>query len=186
MRSCDESRRSCDCVSGGSVLVRGESGESRVAGYCGQESSRVHSCGVGDSRALGAGGAIEADKDYGVGGGKGDSRVFESTVIENISALKEQVNELQSEVRQLKLGKKSTQACQQKFCLLYVRVSGDTGKSKLESLLGCEVLQYVRLISNPMPSYKVKIKEGDLDSALANGRSEGCFVARWCDKSCNP
>ena len=32
----------------------------------------------------------------------------------------------------------------------------------------------------------MKIKEGDLDSALANGRSEGCFIARWCDKSCNP
>ena len=86
----------------------------------------------------------------------------------------------------MKLGRKSTQACQQKFCSLYVRVSGDVGKSKLESLLGCEVLQYVRLISNPTPSYKVKIKEGNLDSALANGRSEGCFVARWCDKNCNP
>ena len=86
----------------------------------------------------------------------------------------------------MKLGRKSTQACQQKFCSLYVRVSGDVGKSKVESLLGCEVLQYVRLISNPTPSYKVKIKEGDLDSVLANGRSEGCFVARWCDKSCNP
>ena len=65
--------------------------------------------------------------------------MFESTVIR---ALKVQVNELQSEVRQLKLGRKSTQACQQKFCSLYVRVSGDVGKSKVESLLGCEVLQY--------------------------------------------
>ena len=90
----------------------------------------------------------------------------------------EQVNELQSEVRQLKLGRESTQACRQMFKLsLYVRVSGDVvGKSKLESLLGCEVLQYVRLISNSTPSYKVKIKEGDLDSALAKGRREGSKV----------
>ena len=99
---------------------------------------RIGTVGLVTSRALGAGGAIEADKHHGVGGGKGDSKVLESTVIENISASKEQVNELQLEVRQLKLGRNSTQACQRKFCSLYVRVSGDVGKSKLESLLGCE------------------------------------------------
>ena len=67
--------------------------------------------------------------------------------------------------------------------LLYVRVSGDIVNWTLY-LAVKYVLQYVRLISNPTPSYKVKIKEGDLDSALAKVRREGCFVARWCDKSC--
>ena len=56
------------------------------------------------------------------------------------------------------------------------------GKSKLESLLGCQISQYVRLVSTPFLSYKVKIRECGVDLAVEVGKSSGCFVAKWCDK----
>lgn len=117
--------------------------------------------------------------------------MFESTVIESINTLMDSVKELKSDVRQLKMGqlkrgRESSNTCHPNSCLLYVRVGADIGgKSELESLLGCEVLYYLRLVKNGPPSYKVKIKDCDLSSAVAKGTSEGCFVDKWQNKDQN-
>ena len=71
-----------------------------------------------------------------------------------------------------------------KFCSFYVRVldrcqDGRMGKSELESLLGCSVTQYVRLVDVPFPSFKVKISESDACTALVAGSKGECFVAPW-------
>ena len=83
------------------------------------------------------------------------------------------------------MGGESPNASCPEPCLLYVRVNAEiVGKTELESLLGCEVLYYVRLVNNGTPLYKVKIKGCNLSSALAKGRGEGCYVAEWQNKSC--
>ena len=56
------------------------------------------------------------------------------------------------------------------------------GKSELESLLGCSVTQYVRLVDVPFPSFKVKISESDACTALVAGSKGECFVAPWVDR----
>jgi len=117
-----------------------------------------------------------------LGACRGGNGVLESIVVENINALREEVGMLRSEVRELKLSKESVRSVSEKFCSLYVRVCGvPVGRCRLESLLGCGIPQYVRLVSGPTPSYKVKIKETDVDAAVMNGTREGCFVARWRD-----
>ena len=57
---------------------------------------------------------------------------------------------LQAEIKQLKQDRESSHPVSQKPCFLYVRLSGEImsdghllGKSRLESLLGVEVSQYV-------------------------------------------
>ena len=57
------------------------------------------------------------------------------------------------------------------------------GKSRLESLLACKVLQYVCLVDGPSPVYKVRIQESDLESAITSRKSSWCFMARCCKKS---
>ena len=104
--------------------------------------------------------------------------MFESTVIKSINALTDKISELQSDVRQLKMcqqlksSRESPGVCQQKFCLLYICISVEImGKPELELLLWCEVLYYVKFVNHRSPSYKVKIKDCTLSSALA--RTQG-------------
>ena len=90
--------------------------------------------------------------------------------MESINSLRREVGLLQSEVRKLKTGVASSQTgsgCE--LCCLYVRVQCESGsdgsrigKSKLESLLGCQISRYVHLVSTPFPSYKVKIRKCDV------------------------
>ena len=68
------------------------------------------------------------------------------------------------------------------MCECSVKVEVRIGKSVLEALLGCQISQYVHLVSTPFPSYKVRIRECDVDLAVKVGKSTGCFVAKWCDK----
>ena len=39
------------------------------------------------------------------------------------------------------------------------------------------------LVSNSSCSYKVRINESDVAGALSNSRKDGCFVAKWREKS---
>ena len=60
-------------------------------------------------------------------------------------------------------------------------VSGENnqiGKSTLESLLACDVLQHVHPVNGPFLSFKVRIPESNLNSAIAAGRKSRCFVAK--------
>ena len=59
------------------------------------------------------------------------------------------------------------------------------GKNRLESLLKCTVSHFVHLVDTPSPSFKVRISESDVKSAMSAGSKSGCFVARWCDRSNN-
>ena len=120
-----------------------------------------------------------------------DKSVFESAVVESINSLRQQVDELRSVVRNLKTtgAALSQNTNGYKLCSLYVRVQCECGgegnrigKSVLEALLGCQISQYVHLVSTPFPSYKVRIRECDVDLAVKVGKSTGCFVAKWCDK----
>ena len=105
--------------------------------------------------------------------------------------MKCEIRELPSEVWNLTTtGAASSQTgsgC--KMCCLYVRMLGGSGcegihfgKSNLEAMLGCQVLQYVRLVSTPSASYKVKIRECDIDQAVNVGKMSECFVAKWYHK----
>ena len=76
-----------------------------------------------------------------------------------------------------------------KLCSLYVRVQCESGrddnqigKSTVESLLSCQISQYVHLVSTSFLSYQVRICECDVDLAVEVGKSSGCFVAKWCEK----
>ena len=115
-------------------------------------------------------------------------RVFQSSVVESINALRQDVEGLRSEIRHIKTVVASTQLTQDHFCLIYVRavggmLSGENhlGKDKLESLLACEVLQYVCLGDRSFPSFKVRIRESDLECAMAEGKMSGCVVVKWCN-----
>ena len=55
-------------------------------------------------------------------------------------------------------------------------------KNRFESLLECTVLHYVHLANIPFPSFKVKITESDVQSAIFAGVKSGCFVVCWQDK----
>ncbi len=102
----------------------------------------------------------------------------------------EDVEALRTELRHLKSTNKRLQNTRNKFCSLYMRVAemghdNHIGKSKLESLLECSVSQYVRLVDFPFPSFKVRISECDVQSAMAAGAKSGCFVAPWGDRRGN-
>ena len=139
----------------------------------------IDQCGAASSRKL-AGSSCDNVS------GCRDRSVFESTVVESINSLQHEVRELRSEVRGLKTtGAVLSQSLSKfKLCCLYVRVQGECGgvdnlgKSKLESLVGCQISQYIHLGNTPFPSYKVKISECDFESAVKVGMSSGCFVAR--------
>ena len=116
------------------------------------------------------------DAEGGVGGVVGGARpdtcvspseecqdaVFRSTVIESINALREDVMDLRSELRQMKKTGTPSHHTPDKLCTAYVRILeggpevGHIGKARLESLLACEVPQYVCIKEHPLPSFKVK------------------------------
>ena len=65
-------------------------------------------------------------------------RVFQSSVMENINALRQDVEVLCSEIMHIKTVDASTQLTQDKLCSIYVRAVGGEnhlGKDKLEFLL---------------------------------------------------
>ena len=107
--------------------------------------------------------------------------------MESINALREDVANLRSELGEIKRSGASVSSHRApgKLCTLYVRVPeggsevSHIGKARLESLLDCEVPQYVCIKQLP-PSFKVKILESCLQSAVDSGRRHGCFVDRWC------
>lgn len=108
------------------------------------------------------------------------SDVFQAKVIESINILREDFQALRSEVSSLK----TTTTTQTKYCSLYVRLADresidHIAKSLLESLLKCSVFQYARLVGTRSPSFKVKVAESDVQSAVATGAKSGCFVAPW-------
>ena len=94
--------------------------------------------------------------------------------------------DLRSELRQMKKMGTSSHHTPDKLCTVYERILevgpevGHIGKARLESLLACEVPQYVCIKEHPLPSFKVKIRESCLQSAVESGRRSGCFVDRWC------
>ena len=116
-----------------------------------------------------------------------DSVYFHSSMVEAINILRGEVAALCSEVREIKeLGPQQKSTSPGSYCLLYVqfqeksRLSGfQIGKSTLEYLLGCSVLQYLCLQELPNPPFRVKIAEGDLQKAMDCGHRQGCFVDLW-------
>ena len=104
--------------------------------------------------------------------------VFQSSDVESINALRQDVEGLHSEIWHIKTVNASTQLTQDNLCSIYVRVVGGMlsgenhiGKDNLESFLACEVSQYVCLAERPFPSFKVRIWESDLKCAMAEKRS---------------
>ena len=109
-----------------------------------------------------------------------DTHVFRSTILESINSLRDDVARLQADLRPLTL----TRGCEvaagpssSRVCTLYVRFgnklhAATPGKSLLESLLMCQILQYVCVRSQPAPAFKVKIQERFVGDAIANGREE--------------
>ena len=141
-------------------------------GDAGQEFGGARSHGEGDVEAQNAG---------------CQNAVFRSTVVESINALREDVVNLRSELGEIKRSGASVSSHRApgKLCTLYVRVPeggsevSHIGKARLESLLDCEVPQYVCIKQLPS-SFKVKILESCLQSAVDSGRRHGCFVDCWC------
>ena len=96
----------------------------------------------------------EGEGDVGAQSAGCQDAVLHSTVVESIDALREEVANLRLEVGPIQeLGASvSVHHAQGKLCTLYVRVpeSGSEvshiGKARLESLLGCEVPQYVSFL----------------------------------------
>ena len=115
--------------------------------------------------------------------------VFRSSVVENINALRGYVAALRSEVNQLKgpIGVQHwTPVAPEGCCLLYVHVPSvptavgvQYGTFQLEQLLGCRVLQYLRVQELPNLAFRVKIMEKDLQKAMDFGRKQGCLVDLW-------
>ena len=87
--------------------------------------------------------------------------VFRSTVVESINALREDVANLRSELGEIKRvgASVSSHRAPGKLCTLYVRVPeggsevSHIGKARLESLLDCEVPQYVCIKQLPPVVY---------------------------------
>lgn len=70
--------------------------------------------------------------------------------------------------------------------MLYVRVPSvptdvgvQYGTFQLEQLLGCRVLQYLRVQELPNSAFRVKIMEKDLQKAMDFGCKQGCLVDLW-------
>ena len=105
---------------------------------------------------------------------------FQTSMVESINALRNEVAVLHSDVEKLKASSVQQQSGAPGIpCLLYVRVverscsvDAQIGKSWLEHLLGCQVLQYVCVQELPNPAFKVNILESDLRKAMVR-------VALW-------
>ena len=116
-----------------------------------------------------------------------DGLVFRSTVVESINSLRDDVAALRSELRSQREAGRDRQLMAPspvKFCSLYLRVSKSlgvpsVGKTMLEELLKCQVVQYLCIKNLPSPVFRVKILECDLRGALDAGRKSGCFVDLW-------
>ena len=146
---------------------------------------------VGTGEVVGTG-AVDGTADGAVGGSEDvDSLVFRSRMVESVNALRDDLAALRLELRsQRDVGR---DACGQlksaspvKFCSLYVRVvkrlgHSSFGKTQLEELLQCQVVQYLCIKHHPSPVFRVKILENDLHGALDTGRKSGCFVDLWRD-----
>ena len=149
-------RQSADQMLGGARLGANRMLAVGANRYASREIGGIKSHGEGDVGAQSAG---------------CQDAVLRSMVVESINALREEVANLRLEVGQIKkLGASvSVHHARGKLCTLYVRVpeSGSEvshiGKARLESLLGCEVPQYVCIKQFP-PSFKVKILESNLAS----------------------
>ena len=86
-------------------------------------------------------------------------------MVESINSLKLEVGELRAELRNLKTThhvNDSNQSGAGKFCSMYARVQNKNleyvRKSLFESLLGCQISQYVLLVNTPATtSYRVRV-----------------------------
>lgn len=113
-----------------------------------------------------------------------DEKFFKSSVLEIINGIRSDVASVKSEVSLLKgqVQKNRSGHVTQETCVLYVRLAKGkvdvckVGKTVLENILGCDVVQYSMVTRN---AFKVKISKNDLHGALKSGRGEGCFVDLW-------
>lgn len=135
------------------------------------------------------GGGVEARVGPCITGELVDDVFFRSSVVESINTLRGDVAALRSEVNQLKgpIGVQHQTPVAPEGCyLLYGRVPSvptdvgvQYGTFQLEQLLGCRVLQYLRVQELPNPAFRVKIMEKDLQKAMEFGCKQGCLVDLW-------
>ena len=125
---------------------------------------------------------IESENQVFEGDGCADCRIFRASMIESINKLRADVSNLKEEVGKGVGGVSKCAERSSRFCWLFVGI-GDkefkVGKVQPGSLLGCLVVQYVRIEGSYMLSFKVKIMEEDLRKAIDNGRRSGCAVFLW-------
>ena len=113
-----------------------------------------------------------------------DDKAFRSRVLESINVLNNEVAALKLDLRRIEVSPGPMPSHHVSTCTIYVLVLKNPensliGKSCLEALLQCQVLQYRCVKALPCPSFKVKIAEGDLHKALVMGNMSGCYVKIW-------
>ena len=102
-------------------------------------------------------------------------------LVNELDALKHDISSVKEALRVLKSGRDGPSSV--KPCFIYVRLqvpfSPPPGRSGLEVIVGCEILQYALVRMEPTPAYKVKIGALSLSDALISARRQGCFADVW-------
>lgn len=109
-------------------------------------------------------------------------------LVSDLNALKFDVDCVKEELNNVKvalngLREVESRPCTAKPCFIYVRLKASCypppGRSGLELILGCKILQYALVRLEPTPAYKVKINSLSLSDALFNAWHQGCFADIW-------